>query len=126
MVQILPSRTDVGSAIGAGLGQGLGQGIARGAEVGFQRNLVNQSLAGLENLPAGTTPAQLATHLIRATAGIPGAERYVGTLYNALLPQLQAQQQRNLPEPGQPGPFGQGASATGGIKGQPQLPIELP
>lgn len=92
MVQILPPKTDVGASIGAGLGQGLGQGISRGAELGFQRNLLNEGLKGLENLPAGTTPAQLAAHVIRATHGIPGAERYAGTLFNSLLPTLQANQ----------------------------------
>lgn len=95
MVQILPPRTDAGSSIGAGLGQGLGQGIARGSEIGFQRNLVQQSLKGLENLPKDANAAQLASYLIQATAGIPGAERYVGQLFPLLLTQMQGQ---NPPE----------------------------
>lgn len=95
MVQILPPKTDVGSAIGAGLGQGLGQGIARGGEIGFQRNLIQNAMKGLENLPKNANAFQLASQLIQATAGIPGAERYVGQLYPLLLTQMQS---RNLPQ----------------------------
>lgn len=89
MVTILPPRTDVGSNIGAGLGQGLGQGIARGAEIGFQRRLVQNAIKGLENLPKDSNAFQLASQLIQATAGIPGAERYVGQLFPLLLTQMQ-------------------------------------
>ncbi len=49
-------------------------------------------MKGLENLPPGTTPTQLATHLIRATAGIPGAEKYVGQIFPLLMNQLRTQQ----------------------------------
>jgi hypothetical protein len=114
MVQILPPRTDVGSAIGAGLGQGLGQGIARGSEIGFQRNLVQQSLKGLENLPPDTNAAQLASHLIQATAGIPGAERYVGQLFPLLLNQIRGQQTQG----GLPGSFQGQAQGQVGQQGQ--------
>lgn len=92
MVTILPPKVDAGQLVGQGLGQGLGQGIARGAEIGFQRNLVRNSLQPLKNLPPDTTPAQLASYIIEATAGIPGGEKYAGTLFQTLLPTLQSQQ----------------------------------
>lgn len=116
MVQILPSRTDIGSNIGAGLGQGLGQGVAQGSQIGFQRNLIQNAMQGLENLPKGTTPAQLASKLIQATAGIPGAERYVGQIFPLLLNQMRSQ--AAFGEPGQPTEQPQG----GVEQGQPGQP----
>lgn len=84
MVQILPSPTSLGSEVG----NALGQGIQRGAEQGFQRGNIQQALQGLGNLPANATPFDLAKELISATAGIPGAERYVGQLFPLLLEQM--------------------------------------
>lgn len=125
MVQILPQKTDVGSAIGAGLGQGLGQGFAQGSQIGFQRNLIQNSMKDLENLPPETTPAQLASKLIQATAGIPGAERYVGQIFPLLLNQMKSKaafpgspQSGNMPgQPAEQGNEGQPPSQTGGILG---------
>jgi len=86
MVQILPPKTDVGSAIGSGLGQGLGQGIARGSEIGFQRNLLQNALgeAGKIAQNPNTTPLDRNLALINAFAGIPGSERWL----DKILPQL--------------------------------------
>jgi hypothetical protein len=87
----------------------------------------------MENLPAGTSPLKLATSLMGATAGIPGAERYVGQLFPLLLQQMQTQAALN-PEGGglpsgqmQPGetPAQQGAQQQQEpIKGQQALNIE--
>lgn len=90
MIQILPPKTNLGAEIGQGLGQGLSKGIQRGAEVGFQRNLLQDSLKNL-NIPEGASPFDLAKGLISATAGIPGAERYVGQLFPLLLQQMRGQ-----------------------------------
>lgn len=92
MVQILPPKTDLGTAIGTALGSGLNQGIQQGTNVGFQRGLLQNALKGLENLPQNSTPYQLASALMQATAGIPGSERYVGQLFPLLLGQLRSQQ----------------------------------
>lgn len=88
MVQILPAPT----SLGAEVGQSLGQGIQRGAEQGHQRGQVQNALSGLGNLPKNASAFDLAKELISATAGIPGAERYVGTLFPMLLAQMRGQQ----------------------------------
>lgn len=65
--------------------------MQRGSEVGFQRSLLQNALKGIENPDPGTTPFQLASSLMQATAGIPGAERYVGELFKVLQGQLRGQ-----------------------------------
>ena len=107
MVSILPPKTDVGSLIGQGLGQGIGAGIQKGADIGFQRNITQQALQGLQNLPPDTNASQLASYLIQATAGIPGAERYVGQLFPLLLQNLRSEQA-----------FGPQGSQAGQTRGQ--------
>jgi hypothetical protein len=89
MVQILPQKTNIGNEIG----QALREGIGRGSEIGLQRGMLQNAISGLGDLPADTTPGQLAQKLIFATAGIPGAERYVQPLYQALSQDLAARQQ---------------------------------
>lgn len=101
MVQILPQATSLGNEVGQGLRQGLSSGISQGSQVGFQRNLLQNSLKSLENLPPGTTPYQLASKLMQATAGIPGAERYVGQIYPLLLQQLRGDQVNQGQQPQQ-------------------------
>src|SRR5271157_4877410 len=90
MAMILPPKTSGGAQLGQRLGNALSEGLQQGGQVAFQRNLTQKAMQGLQNLPKGTTPAQLATHLIQATAGIPGAERYVGQIFPLLLNQLRS------------------------------------
>lgn len=98
MVQILPPPTNVGTQ----LGQALSQGLQQGLPMGIQRGMLQKALGGLENLPQGSSPFQLASQLIQATAGIPGAERYVGQLFPLLLAQMQGQSVQGVPPaPGQ-------------------------
>jgi len=92
MVQILPPKTSLGNQFGQAVGSGLSSGIQQGNQVGFQRGMLQDALKNLENLPKETTPFQLASKLMQATAGIPGAERYVGQLYPLLLGQLRSDQ----------------------------------
>lgn len=126
MVQILPPKTNVGTQIG----QALGAGLAEGSNIGFQRGLIQNALKGLENVPKGTTPFQLASKLLQATAGIPGAERYVGQLFPHLLTSLQSQAAFGN-QPGQPseqqaasfgGQFAQGVPGTYGATAQELTP----
>lgn len=109
MVQILPPKTNLGSQVGQSLAQGLQQGMQQG----FQRGMLQQALKKIEGLgqtqpgQKETSPFELASALISATAGIPGAERYVGQLFPLLLSQLQNQK------------FGEIPSAGGGMPGAP-------
>lgn len=103
MVQILPPKTNVGTQIGQSLGQGLQQGM----NLGFQRGLLQQALGKVKDIanpaPIGTdqngnpiypkvNPLEALTALMEAGAGIPGSERYIGTLAPLLLGQLRTQQ----------------------------------
>jgi hypothetical protein len=92
MVQILPPKTSLGNQFGQAVGSGLSSGIQQANQVQFQRGMLQDALKNLENLPKDTTPFQLASKLMQATAGIPGAERYVGQLYPLLLGQLRSDQ----------------------------------
>lgn len=101
MVQIIPPKTNIGTQIG----QSLGQGLQSGFQQGFQRGLLQDALKkieGLGNRPEGqeVTPFELASTLMSATAGLPGAERYVGQLFPLLLQQLQNQKFGSIPPPG--------------------------
>ena len=85
-IQILPPPTSGSNLIGEGLRQGLASGIERGSNIGFQRKLTQEAL---QNIKPGASAFDVASNLIQATAGIPGAERYVGQLFPLLLQQMQ-------------------------------------
>lgn len=120
MVQILPPKTNLGTQLGEALGSGLSRGIQRGSDIGFQRGMLQNALSGIENLPKGTTPFQLASKLMQATAGIPGAERYVGQLYPILLQQLQS----NAAFPGSEADLAGNISGQPSASSQPGIPSE--
>ena len=86
MVQILPPKTSLGTQFG----QSLQQGLTKGTEQGINRGMLQGALKQLENLPANSTPLQLASKLMETTAGIPGSERYVGSLFPLLMQQMQS------------------------------------
>src|ERR1700677_4167022 len=124
-IQILPKPTSLGAEVGGALGQG----IAKGSEQGIQRGLVQHALGQLGDLPPNASAFDVAKSLISATAGIPGAERYVAQLFPSL---LQAAQRRSLlpgtgnaPSSSPMGSAPQGAelsgSPHGGIPGQSQI-----
>lgn len=87
MVQILPPRTSLGSAIG----RGAGEGFVEGANRSFERNQLQKALSGLENLSAEdkANPLKLASALLSGTAGMPDQGRVVSALYPLLLQQAQ-------------------------------------
>ena len=117
MVQILPPKTNIGSQIGQNLGSGLAQGMERANQYNFQRGNLQRALEGVKEVgqKPGANAFELATSLMEATAGIPGAERYVAQLFPMLLQQMalqpQGQQVGTLGEGGEQAgmPLGQGA-----------------
>lgn len=114
MVQILPQATSLGAQLGQALQSSLSQGGQQGAQMGFQRGMLQNALKSIENPPAGTSPFQLASSLIQATAGIPGAERYVAPLFQLLQGQLRGQQSFFNPgAPAQAGAAAPGAATPG-------------
>lgn len=132
MVTILPPKTNLGSQLGQALGTGLQQTMGQATQQQFQRGQLQKALSGLQQLSnnPNATPFDLATSLISATAGIPGAERYVGQIFPLLLQQVQANKFKDVPQLGGAGQF-QSASEipTQQVANQPQtssLPIPLP
>lgn len=84
------------------IGQALGIGVAKNfpdPQQMVQRRMLQESLKDLEDLASqpGATPFQLLSKLISSTAGIPGAEKYVGPVFQSLLPKLQGQQAQGIP-----------------------------
>lgn len=130
MVQILPPKTNLGSSLGQALGQGLQTGLERGINRGQLQNAL-QDVRGLANQP-GANAFDLASSLMSATAGIPGAERYVGQLFPLLLSNLQGQKASQIPPPGGAAPAMGKTQPDNQPQTQPQqvqeqsLPIPLP
>lgn len=124
MVQILPTRTNIGSQIGQGLGSGLAQGMERRNQYQFQRGNLQKALQGVKSLgnQPGANAFDLATSLMEATAGIPGAEKYVGALFPMLLQQMSAQQAQGIPGM-EMNP--QGVAQTPGMTGEQPPPVSF-
>lgn len=111
MVQILPPKKDVGQSIAKGFSEGFLGSFQPAAQQEYQRGRIQQALSGLENIPDDASPQQVMSTLIKATAGIPGAEKYVGQLAPILLERQRAKQ---APQPQDIIP--------GGISAQGQAP----
>ena len=110
-MQILPQKTNLGSQLGQAFGQNLNQASSQTAQQGYQRGQLQQALGKLKDIPETATPMQAISALIEATAGIPGAERYVGQLAPLILERSKANQ---APQPQDIIP--------GGISAQGQAP----
>lgn len=91
-MQILPQKTNLGSRLGQAFGQNLNQASSQTAQQGYQRGQLQQALGKLKDIPENATPMQAIGALIEATAGIPGAERYVGQLAPLILERSRANQ----------------------------------
>ena len=125
-IQILPPKTSISSEIG----QALGPALAQGSQQQFQRGLTQEALGGLGNLSSNASPFELAKALISATAGIPGAERYVGQLFPLLLQQMQSKAAfpgGGGPSEGQTQQPGAGTipEGTGGYLGNPYSQAQI-
>jgi len=97
MVHVSTPRPSIGAAFGQGLAQGIPQAGQR-----IQLSNALQQVRGLAN-QSNVSPFDLAATLMQATAGIPGAEKYVGQLYPLLLQEIQSRQGANLPAAGDVG-----------------------
>lgn len=115
MVYTTPPRNAPRPTLGNTLGQGIKQGFQSSfnpaVQQEYQRGRIQEALGGLQNLPANASPTDVMTALISATAGIPGAERYVAPLYESL---MRTRQTENYGKT-----FGGGQGGQGGQQGQP-------
>lgn len=138
MVQFYGTSRPQSSYVIEALGQGAeGLGRVAGEQFRFQqqRGRLQKALGELQKLTPDQqkNPAQLLTSLLSATAGIPGAEKYVGQVFPYLLAQqsqgaksgFQMEQPGGGPEPMQPQggqPIPQGKAPPQG-KGAGQAPV---
>ena len=93
MVTILPPKPSLGSALGQGLSQGL--------EQGFHRNQLQSALRNAEtqlNNP-NVSPTQQLFGLMKGLAGYPGAERFIGPVFEQLQRNRSLSAAANVPTP---------------------------
>lgn len=103
MVTILPTKTNLGSA----LGQSLGQGLQTGIENQVQRGITQQDLNRLRQKSQSASPTDLAFNIAEATALNPALARAAGPLFETL---MKSQQTNRF--------FG-GQGVGNGLTGQP-------
>lgn len=109
MVTILPSRVSIADQLGLSMGQGLQQGLQQAAQTQYQRGLIQDALGRAKNVLSSQAPfAEKAVALMEAGAGIPGSEKYFGTLLDLLAKQTAPTTRPSSyggvpsPQPGQP------------------------
>lgn len=124
-IQTLSPNINTGSILGQALGEGIQTGATKGIDYQVNRSRLQNALGSLKNISPDASPFELATSLIGATAGIPGAERYVGQLFPLLMNQLQAKKFGNTPQPGQQTTPGLGQNVPGANQTSNQ-PNQLP
>jgi hypothetical protein len=91
MVQILPPETNVGSQIGQSLGMGMQSGLQNALQQQYQRGILQQSLAGLENLDTSKmSQPQLVAAYSKALLGVPGGDIALSKLLPIALQMQQA------------------------------------
>ena len=108
MVQILPPRVSLGQQLGMATGQGLQQGLSQSAQTQYNRGLLQEALGRVRESAQGqnANPLDTTLNFLEATAGIPGAEKYVGQVLPMLLNQMSLQK-RTEAEAARPGMFTQ-------------------
>lgn len=102
MVSILPQKVSPWQIIGQAMSQ-LGQNAPELLEKRYQRGQLQQSLDEIKNMAGqeGTKPLDLIISAMKAGAGIPGSERYLGALIPELAKFAQAGASQNIPLPGE-------------------------
>ena len=103
MVSILPSARTPFDVIGADVGQALQNVLPQAVQQGFQRGQLQNSLESISNLSQNpqTKPLDLILAAMKAGAGIPGSERYLGALIPEIAKFAQANASQNIPLAGE-------------------------
>lgn len=106
MVSILPAQRSSWDVIGDLLGSNLQQSLPGAVQQGYNRGMLQKSLEEISNLSKQPNASNLdiMTKFLKATAGIPGSERYVGQVLPEILKQAESARSANYPIPGERGP----------------------
>ena len=130
MVTILPPKVSLGQQLGMAAGQGLQQGLSQGLQTQYNRGLLQEALSKVRESAQGEDANALDTTLnfLVATAGVPGAERYVGQVLPILLNQMTLKKRADLDSakpsgPTQPAMPGQPLQQPG-IQSAPSEPTQ--
>ncbi len=85
----------IGEETGKAIGTGIGSVLQEAGEYKRNRGRLQQALQQIENLSPEEKkdPTRVLTSLISATAGIPGAERYVGSVFDTMSRQITSRAQ---------------------------------
>ena len=90
MVSILPNQRSPWDVIGSQIGQNLHQTLPGAVQQGYNRGQLQNSLGELSSISkSGGSPLEVTLAAMKAGAGIPGSERYLGQLI-PLLQQMSA------------------------------------
>ena len=102
MVSVLPAKISPWQAIGQSMTE-LGKNTPDLLERRYQRGQLQNSLDEIKNLAGteGTKPLDLILSAMKAGAGIPGSERYLGQLIPELAKFAQAGASQNIPVAGE-------------------------
>lgn len=102
MVSVLPTKRSPFQLIGQAMTD-LGKNTPELLERRYQRGQLQNSLDEIKNLSQqpGTKPLDLILSAMKAGAGIPGSERYLGQLIPELAKFAQAGASQNVPLPGE-------------------------
>jgi|SRR5580692_349464 hypothetical protein len=103
MVSILPSERSPFDVVGKMIGQQLSQNLPGAVQQGYNRGQLQQSLESIRNLSntPGTSPLDITLEAMKAGAGIPGSERYLGQLIPLLTQYAQAHAGQKAPLAGE-------------------------
>lgn len=125
MVQYFGESKPAGNYITEALGlgaEGLGRVAGEKYRYNQNRGRLQQALEGFKNVAnnQNASPADIAIGLMEATAGIPGAEKYVGQILPLLLQRKAAEGSPNIPSLTGGGaiPAAAGGQAIQGVPGQ--------
>lgn len=102
MVQVLPAsnRSAYAQNIGEAIGLGMGRNFPQPEQV-VKRDMLQNAFKNLQTLAQNpnATPLELTTSFLEATAGIDGAERYVGQVLPMILQYARGQRGSELQNP---------------------------
>lgn len=103
MVSILPSARTPWDVIGSQIGQNLHETLPGAVQQGYNRGQLQNSLSEIQKIAGNqdSSPLDITLAAMKAGAGIPGSERYLGALIPELVKFAEARRAQNVQLPGE-------------------------